>query len=150
MARGFVDHLDVQPGTRGSRIHLRHRVLRPAALLTGDPHGGRTRSVTSELLDVRRRGRDVVEVSGAVAPASADRMGLEICRAVTTGSDTPLKVDLTDVTVLCSGGVQVLLDTVRSPGRPQDAVVLYAAPGSPAQHVLDLVQVPYEPRRPSS
>lgn len=133
MADGFLDELRVEHGDGGTRVRGRHRVSRPAALLRGvsSVPAARARSggITSS--------GGVVRVTGAVDLRSADELRRAIGRG-SLGGTRPVTVDLTDVDLLCSAGVQVLYD-VHDPGRD----TLIAPMGSPAQHVLDLVGLPY-------
>jgi anti-anti-sigma regulatory factor len=124
-------------------------VLRPASLLTGAFGHDDGTSGWPEPMTVRRPRRDVLEVGGAVVHTAADRMAVELRRAV-NHSPVPVQVDLTDVSLLSSGGVQVLFEALDDALPKTGQLVICAAPGSLAQHVLELAQLPYEPRRPSS
>jgi ABC-type transporter Mla MlaB component len=74
-----------------------------------------------------------------------DVLRVHLARA-SRGGVSGVRVDLTDVTVLASAGVQVLVQLINDGG----PVELLAPMGTPAQHVLDLVRLPYRswPGRP--
>ena len=92
-------------------------------------------------LDFERR-EDQLALHGPVDRRSADRLRHELT-TLTRGGTAPLLVDLSGVTALASIGVQVLHERLASsPG-----LVLLAPVGSPAQHVLDLVRLPYRTTR---
>ncbi len=73
---------------------------------------------------------------------SADRLRHELSLQ-TRGGTVPLVVDLTEVTALESIGVQVLQELQQKSA----GLRLVAPMGTPAQHVLDVVQLPYSPTR---
>jgi anti-anti-sigma regulatory factor len=54
----------------------------------------------------------------------------------------PVTIDLSAVTHLGSAGVSALSDAHHQAGRNSTDCVLIAPPGSPAHHVLSLVQLP--------
>jgi anti-sigma regulatory factor (Ser/Thr protein kinase)/anti-anti-sigma regulatory factor len=145
LARGFVDHLDPVPSRTGTHLRVRHRALRPAHLLTSGPvHALRRGLGRAEAgLTIRRSEGGHLELGGAVDALCVDRLAAEVRRS-TAGPGEPVVVDLSEVTLLCSGAVQVLSDAVPGAGTAQAPVVLRAPAGSVAELVLDLTRVPYE------
>ena len=81
---------------------------------------------------------DVVVLRGAIDLVSAPRMEA-VLREESLGGCRHTVVDLDGVTLLTSSAVSVLDRAARS-GR----VRLQASPGTPAQHVLDLVALPHD------
>lgn len=81
---------------------------------------------------------DVVVLRGAIDLVSAPRMEA-VLREESLGGCPHTVVDLDGVTLLTSSAVSVLDRAARS-GR----VRLQASPGTPAQHVLDLVALPHD------
>ena len=77
-------------------------------------------------------------VTGPVDAVAADRLRRELATA-TRGGTQPLLLDLSGVTLLGSAGVQTIFDVVRL----DRGLRVLAPAGSPAQHVLHLVQLPY-------
>lgn len=144
ISRGIVDHLDLQHGHGGTTVTVTHRVTRPAQLLTAVnppadvPMPGHETPFSVEVDPGGRTAR----VAGPIDLLSADDLRIALLHA-TCGGARPLQVDLTEVTVLASAGVQVLHE-VQGHGRPG----LFAPAGSPAQHVLELVGLPYTLERP--
>jgi anti-sigma regulatory factor (Ser/Thr protein kinase) len=143
------------PGSRGTVVTLRHRLLRPAvvtppaapalprtpALAPGAGAGAGAASPVPPLrVGIKAAGHAVV--SGAADSASAERLAgrlLAACR----GGTLPLVADLTGVTLLATAGIQVLFrvrDRLAAHGQP---LTLIAVPGGPAASVLDLVCLPY-------
>jgi ABC-type transporter Mla MlaB component len=91
----------------------------------------------------------VLRVSGPVDPDSVDVLRSALKRA-SLGGVRSLVVDLDGVTHLASIGVQALVEAMTAAGvsRPDDTpgIRLLAPFGSPAQHVLELVGLPYHTR----
>ena len=144
LASGLVDELEEVPSETGTHLRVRHRTLRPAPLLTSSP-GTAARGTAGRAergLTTRRSEAGHLELGGAVDPMSVDRLAAEVRRS-TAGLGDRVVVDLSEVTLLCSGAVQVLSDAVPGTG-VHASVVLRAPPGSVAALVLDLTRVPYE------
>jgi serine phosphatase RsbU (regulator of sigma subunit)/anti-sigma regulatory factor (Ser/Thr protein kinase)/anti-anti-sigma regulatory factor len=137
MVRGFVDDLHLEHDASGTTARVRHRLSHPAEMLRGRSTGAGGGGATDDGL-VLTVADATVTLSGSV-----DREGATLLeRALLSssrGGARPVVVDLSAVTLLTSAGVRVLADA-RSAGE----VLLLAPNGSPAQHVLDLVQLPYE------
>lgn len=136
MAQGFLDELQVEPGPGGTCASGRHRLSRPVTLLTGSSVPGRS-AVAERAGDVQEDG-GVLRLSGVVDTETAARLERVLERTARAGTQEVV-VDLTDVTLLASAGVQVLFDA-----RGVGPVRILAPVGSAAQHVLDLVRLPYE------
>jgi anti-anti-sigma regulatory factor len=104
-------------------------------MLTGNVAG----SAIDDAFDVRRRGRQLIEVRGALDQAASDQLSVELRRAIAASPD-PLTIDLSEVSLLSSAGVRSLLEIVGD-DPAEEGVVFHASLGSPAQQVLDLVQL---------
>jgi serine phosphatase RsbU (regulator of sigma subunit)/anti-sigma regulatory factor (Ser/Thr protein kinase)/anti-anti-sigma regulatory factor len=136
MVQGLCDEFELHRSTTGTTALVRHHPHRPAQLLTGA--GPRVEPATLSM--TRRPGE--LALSGPVDTRSADRLRHELSLQ-TRGGTVPLVVDLSEVTTLESIGVQVLQEQ-----QQQSAGLQLVAPmGTPAQHVLDVVQLPYSPTR---
>jgi anti-anti-sigma factor len=89
-------------------------------------------------------------VTGAVDIVTADQMARRLLSA-SRGGTVPLVADLTGVTQLASAGVRALYQVRDRLTVHQQDMTLLTAPGSSAQVVLDLVQLPHvvedDPRR---
>ena len=133
MVGGFLDEFRVERDDAGTAARGRHRVSHPAPLLRGSSVEPVLRGRAVEITTAG----PVVRVSGALDLHSAEQLRGTIARA-SSGGTRPVTVDLTDVDLLCSAGVQVLYDVHAVGGD-----TLVAPMGSPAQHVLDLVGLPY-------
>ena len=80
----------------------------------------------------------VLRLSGPVDRESAEQLRTALAQ-VSWDDGRPLTVELGEAELLSSAAVQALYDA-----RASGPVELVAALGSPAQHVLDLVGLPYE------
>ncbi|WP_433304442.1 SpoIIE family protein phosphatase [Actinoplanes sp. CA-030573] len=140
MMRALADDVEVSTGDPGTRVTLTHRVRRPVevgiATVPTVPAG--PAAYPDEVpfrIDRRDGDRPVLEVHGAVDPATVDRLQQAV-RAARRGGVVPVTVDLTGVTLLSSVGVRLLHRM--SAGAPAAGMQLVAPPGSPAFQVLSL------------
>ncbi|OBI13966.1 PAS domain S-box protein [Mycobacterium sp. E2327] len=144
MAEALVDKAQVTHGDGGTTASLTHRLSRPANFITDTTvsRSPRPRSVNSEFVSlVGEAGRIVV--SGDVDAATAATLDRQIAVESRSGIAS-LTVDLSAVTHLGSAGVSALA-AARDRARTQGgALTLVAAPGTPAHHVLSLVQMPVD------
>jgi anti-anti-sigma factor len=142
MAEGLVSQAQITHDAGGTTASLTHRLSRPANFITDTTvsRSTRQRPVNSEFLSmVGEAGRIVV--SGDVDASTASTLDRQIAVESRSGIAS-LTVDLTGVTHLGSAGVSALA-AARDRARTQGGgFVLVAAPGSPAHHVLSLVQMP--------
>lgn len=142
MAEALVSHAHISRGAGGTTATVTHRLTRPANFVS-DPMVSRSsyqRSIDSEFVSlVADAGRIVVR--GDVDSNTASTLDRQIAVESRSGV-APLTIDLTEVTHLGSAGVSALA-AARDRARRQGAdCVLVAPPGSPAHHVLSLVQIP--------
>jgi anti-anti-sigma factor len=142
MAEALVSRAQVTHGAEGTTASLVHLLSRPASFVTDVTVTRSTprRPVNAEFaLRVGDGGRIVV--SGDVDTHTASTLDRRIAVESRSGI-APLTIDLSGVTHLGSAGVRAL-HAARDRARRQGSdCVLVAPPGSPAQHVLSLVQVP--------
>ncbi len=136
MVQGLCDEFELDRKPTGTSARVRHHPHRPAQLLTAS--GPRVEPATLSLT----RSPGGLALSGPVDARSADRLRHELSLQ-TRGGTVPLVVDLAGVTTLESIGVQVLQEQLQHSA----GLRLMAPMGSPAQHVLDVVQLPYSPTR---
>jgi serine phosphatase RsbU (regulator of sigma subunit)/anti-sigma regulatory factor (Ser/Thr protein kinase) len=135
----MVDALSMDHDEHGTRASVRHLITRPAQLVRGE-HQEHARPVARESDDLRVEVDEdtaTVRVSGAVDAVTAQQVRSELQRT-SRGGTTPVTVDLSGVTLLASAGVHVLHDLHEA-----GLLTVLAPPGSAAQHVLDLVDLPY-------
>jgi ADP-heptose:LPS heptosyltransferase/serine phosphatase RsbU (regulator of sigma subunit)/anti-sigma regulatory factor (Ser/Thr protein kinase) len=146
LTSGLVDELEVSHGEPvqgpGTVAKIRHRVRRAASLLS--PMTGRTayaqsRDVPFSLSTHEREHR--LDVAGAVDEASSDRL-LAVLRTMSRGGAVTVTADLSAVTQLPSVAVRALYES-HSQMQGGAELRLIAEMGSPAQHVLDVVGLPY-------
>jgi anti-anti-sigma factor len=142
MAEALVNQAQITHGAGGTTASLTHRLSRPANFITDTTVSRSTRQppVNSEFLSmVGEAGRIVV--SGDVDATTATTLDRQIAVESRSGIAS-LTVDLSGVTHLGSAGVSALA-AARDRARTQGGgFVLVAAPGTPAHHVLSLVQMP--------
>jgi anti-sigma regulatory factor (Ser/Thr protein kinase) len=134
LASGLLDEFELVHDDGGTRACGRHRVSNPAELLRGTsaPASGET-SPTYALGVID----DVLHAAGSLDAEAAVDLRAGLNRA-SRGGSRRVTVDLAEVDLLCSAAVQSLYEA-RSAG----PIELIAPMGSPAQHVLELVRLPY-------
>jgi anti-sigma regulatory factor (Ser/Thr protein kinase)/anti-anti-sigma regulatory factor len=135
MASGLVDSLSVEPGEDGTRACVRHRLSRSAGLLVGRQTPGHE-AAAEFALDVDAQHRRVA-VRGVVDEEASGQLFAAL-RHVVRGGTVDATLDLSGVTQLPSVGVRVLFE-MREEMQGGHSLTIVAPPGSPAQHVLDIV-----------
>jgi anti-anti-sigma factor len=142
MAEGLVSQSLVTHGDDGTTASLTHRLSRPANFVTDTMVTRATyqRAVNSEFVSlIGEAGRIVV--SGDIDSTTASTLDRQIAVESRSGI-AHLTIDLSGVTHLGSAGVSAL-EAARDRARKQGGdCVLVAPPGSPAHHILSLVQLP--------
>jgi anti-anti-sigma factor len=142
MAEALVSEAQITHDAGGTTATLTHRLWRPANFITDATVSRSTqqRPVNSEFVSlVGDTGRIVV--SGDVDITTASTLDRQIAVESRSGIAS-LTIDLSGVTHLGSAGVSALA-AARDQARIQGGeFVLVAPPGSPAHHVLSLVQMP--------
>jgi serine phosphatase RsbU (regulator of sigma subunit)/anti-sigma regulatory factor (Ser/Thr protein kinase) len=134
MARHLADDLRLDHGRSGTVAEVRLRATRDAVLLP-EARGARTpRPAATTTPFALEQDDDTLRVSGPVDLVASVQLQHAVDDAGSGGA-RPVRVDLSGVTHLGSAGVKVLDDAT--------AVTLLAPYGSTAQHVLDLVGLPF-------
>lgn len=134
LARGFLDRLDVERDASGTRVSGSCRLSHPASILRGTTTARsepRANLMGLGIVD------DVLHLAGSLDVESAEDLR-HACSRASRGGTRPITINLAEIELLSSAAVQALFDA-RSAG----PVELVAPMGSPAQHVLDLVNLPY-------
>lgn len=142
MAEALVSEAHVSHGPDGTTARVTHHLSRPADFVTDSLVSRAThqRTVNSEFVSaVTEPGRIVV--SGDVDSNTASTLDRQIAVESRSGV-APLTIDLSAVTHLGSSGVSALAAARERAQRQGSEYVLVAPPGSPAHHVLSLVQIP--------
>lgn len=140
MATGFADELEVSRSEDGTSVRLRYWPTIEAGLMTSSAAPGRAQGHEPMVMEASE-GR--VALSGAVDERSADEFRRRLAHATRAGT-RDVWIDLSAVTLLASAGVQTLFEVIAAArGRTAEEVRVVAPMGSPAQHVLDLVRLPY-------
>lgn len=142
MAEALVSEAHISHDADGTTASLTHRLSRPAAFITDALVGraGGRRTLNAEFVSaVTEPGRIVV--SGDVDSTTASTLDRQIAVESRSGI-APLTIDLSAVTHLGSAGVSALAAARERAHRQGSDYVLVAPPGSPAHHVLSLVQIP--------
>ncbi|XVU29769.1 SpoIIE family protein phosphatase [Actinoplanes sp. CA-054009] len=140
----MVHQFRLRRGHRGTTAEVRHRVTTPARLLIAERVGPPAADEPELLLvlDQPAAPGPRVRLDGPVTLATAGFLAKELQRLTRNGT-RGLTVDLTGVTLLASAGVVALQHAVRRDADQGGGLVLYAPPGSPAQHVLSLSALPH-------
>ncbi|BBY14279.1 SpoIIE family protein phosphatase [Mycobacterium marseillense] len=142
MAEALVSQAHVSHGPEGTTASVTHHLSRPADFVTDSLVSRATgrRTVNSEFVSaVTEPGRIVV--SGDVDSNTASTLDRQIAVESRSGV-APLTIDLSAVTHLGSAGVSALAAARERAQRQGSEYMLVAPPGSPAHHVLSLVQIP--------
>lgn len=143
MVGQLVDEVAVVTDDGGTTIELGHRLTRPVVLLE---------SLREEPAPVRVADRLDMTGSGdrLAVRGSLDLVGAEELRgrllSLADGRHPRVTIDLSGLTVLASAGVQLLVDALSRASAVDVSVDLVAPPGSVAQHVLGLVNLPHTGR----
>ena len=143
MAEALVTQAHVAHGGGGTTATLIHRLSRPANFVaeTVVSRASYRRAIDSEFASlVGDPGRIVVR--GDVDSNTASILDRQIAVESRSGI-APLTIDLSGVTHLGSAGVSALAAAHDRARREGGECVLVAPPGSPAHHVLSLVQIPF-------
>ncbi len=153
MAEALVSQARITHGAAGTTATLTHRLSRPANFITDTKvsRSDQQRPVDSEFVSVVGSGELAgrIIVSGDVDATTAGTLDREIAVESRSGI-APLTIDLSGVTHLGSAAVSALA-AARDRARTQGGeFVLVAPPGSPAHHVLSLVQMPVAGNDPES
>jgi anti-anti-sigma factor len=145
MAEALVSRALVSHGDDGTTASLMHRLSRPANFVTDTMVSRATyqRAVNSEFVSIVGSGELAghIIVSGDVDATTASTLDRLIAVESRSGIAS-LTIDLSGVTQLGSAGVSALAAARERARRQGSDCVLVAPPGSPAHHVLSLVQIP--------
>ncbi|MDT5223810.1 MAG: hypothetical protein QOG19_1217 [Mycobacterium sp.] len=142
MAEALVTDSHVSHGPDGTTATLTHRLTRPANFVT-DPVVSRVtypRELDSEFASMVADGGRII-VRGEVDSHTASTLDRQIAVESRSGIAS-LTIDLSAVTHLGSAGVSALAAARDRARRQGGDCVIVAPPGSPAYHVLSLVQIP--------
>jgi anti-sigma regulatory factor (Ser/Thr protein kinase)/anti-anti-sigma regulatory factor len=142
IVRGMVDRLLVRGAETGTVATVRHRLSRPARMLTGEttPAGRREDDAASE------DGFELTTQDARLHLAGPlDAGNLDDLRGAMAEALEPERVvlDLARVTRVPSAAVQALHLARQGAADRGQELVLYAPAGTTAQHVLELVRLPY-------
>ncbi|RZU54455.1 serine phosphatase RsbU (regulator of sigma subunit) [Krasilnikovia cinnamomea] len=156
LADQLVDSLRLRPSAHGTTAEIRHALSTPGRLLTLDEVTAGVPGVRPPrdsdlllILDEPSAPGPRVRVDGPITAATAGQLTSALQRLTRHGTRS-LTVDLTGVTLLSSVGVAGLQDALRRSREHGGLLRLYAAPGSPAQHVLALTALAHTSADPAS
>lgn len=142
MAEALVTESHVMHTLDGTTATLSHRLTRPVKFVS-DPIANRVahqREIDSEFVTLVTEGGRIV-VRGEVDSNTAATLDRQIAVESRSGIAS-LTIDLSAVTHLGSAGVSALAAARERARKQGGECVLVAPPGSPAHHVLSLVQIP--------
>ena len=134
LASGFLDELAIEHDDTGTRARGSTRVSHPAVLMRGtaSPDMEPRANIAGLGID-----DDVLHVAGSLDLRTAEELR-HACARASRGGTRPVTINLSEVDLLSSAAVQALFDS-----RAAGPIEVVAPMGSPAQHVLDLVHLPY-------
>ena len=141
LIRDRVGRLEIIRSDNGTTARVRHTLTRSAGLLQ---RSGATAHADPERFDVWAEGgpEPVVGVLGPLDGTTVKDVSPFLSLALTEAAER-VTVDLTRVGLLASAGVDALFGLTDRAKALGLEVSLIAPYGSPAQHVLDLVGLPY-------
>jgi anti-anti-sigma factor len=142
MAEALVSRAQITHRPGGTTASLTHRLSRPANFVTDALINRATyqQATNSEFASVVSEAGRIV-VSGDIDSNTASTLDRQIAVESRSGIAS-LTIDLSAVTHLGSAGVSALAAARDRSRRQGGECVLVAPPGSPAHHVLSLVQIP--------
>ena len=145
MVRGMVDRLVLEGDEQGTVATIRHRLSRPAHMLTGAATSTKHRPFAPDEPFTIQVDGPCLHLAG-----SMDRIGLDDLRGamVELSALDRVVLDLSAVSRLPSSAVQTLHLACRDAADRGQDLVLYAPAGTTAQQVLELVRLPYVLARP--
>jgi anti-anti-sigma factor len=143
MAEALVTQAHVEHGAGGTTATLMHRLSRPANFVTDALVSRATyrRAIDPEFTSLVGDAGHII-VRGDVDSNTASTLDRQMAVESRSGI-APLTIDLSGVTHLGSAGVSALVAARARAHRQGGECVLIAPPGSPAHHVLSLVQIPF-------
>jgi anti-anti-sigma factor len=146
MAEALVSRAHVTHGPDGTTAALTHRLSRSANFVTDTLVSRSTyqRAIDCEFVSLAGSGELAgrIVVSGDIDSNTAPSLDRQIAVESRSGI-APLTIDLSAVTYLGSAGVSALAAARDRACTQGGDCVLVAPPGSPAHHVLSLVQLPF-------
>lgn len=142
MADALVSQALITRGANGTTASVTHRLSRPANFVTDTIVSRATnrRAIDNEFVSLVRGAGHIV-VSGDVDSTTASTLDRQIAVESRSGI-APLTIDLSGVTHLGSAGVSALAAARDRARRQGGNCVLIAPPGTPAHHILSMVQIP--------
>jgi anti-sigma regulatory factor (Ser/Thr protein kinase)/anti-anti-sigma regulatory factor len=144
LVRALLDRVEIDRASAGTTVTTQQLVGHPAGLL--DRARGRTTDGDPELFDVWTTGwpEPTVTVLGPLDARTVRDLEPQLEIAMTEASPL-LTLDLSGVSILTSAAVDLLF-TARGRAKTSGAEMVVVAPaGTPAHHVLELVQFPHQP-----
>lgn len=142
MVNGLMDEVSVDRGEGSTTVTMRQAICRSVTFMEGSPAAPGARAPLPEVFRTTQQD-NLLRVQGSVDILSADDLRATL-RQLIGGRHESVVVDLSQVTLLASAGVQVLFDILARARSQGVRVTVRALPGTVAQHVLDLVRLPYE------
>ena len=142
IVQGMVDRLQLSGDESGTVATIEHRLSRPARMLTGVTTAAGRRwgdAATEERFSITANG-DRLRLAGPLDPAHVDEVRGALAEAV---GPEPVVLDLARISRLSSAAVQALHVARQGAADRGQELVLYAPAGTTAQHVLELVRLPY-------
>jgi serine phosphatase RsbU (regulator of sigma subunit)/anti-sigma regulatory factor (Ser/Thr protein kinase)/anti-anti-sigma regulatory factor len=148
LARQLVDELQIEQSGQGTTASIRHLINRPAGLLDGPASGIEP---DPEHFDVWSEDspEPAVTIIGPLDAANTAEAAAHLNLSLTEAAAV-ITVDLSRVTLLASNGVDLLFRVIEQAQALDLEMNLIAPNGSPAQHVLSLVRLPYKQSPPPS
>jgi serine phosphatase RsbU (regulator of sigma subunit)/anti-sigma regulatory factor (Ser/Thr protein kinase)/ABC-type transporter Mla MlaB component len=155
MAGDLVDALHIEHDHRGTTATITHRPRRPARALTDQTFASHPTAVPHHrtepflVLDQPTAARPRIRIDGPVDATTAATLYTQV-RAASAASTRSLTVDLTGVTHLASAGVAALHRLTALNHANDTELRLYAPPGTTAEMIMTVVQLPHTTTDPDN
>lgn len=138
LVRSLVDHLDITTSPEGTVATVRHRISRDAGPFRAVAAPGAPPRAVFEAWHHEAGGAVEIGARGPLDAASVGELRTHLALGSRRGR-VPARLDLSEVTLLSSAGVQAILRARAD--NPELEII--APPGSAVQHVLTLVAIPH-------
>ncbi|WP_245871059.1 SpoIIE family protein phosphatase [Asanoa hainanensis] len=142
LATNLADTVVIDHDEHGTRATVRHRLSRPARMVTDYQLIPRPDADPLLMLEQPWADGPRIRVDGAVDAESAPAFEVQLVTATASGTRS-LTVDLTGVTLLASIGVAALHRVAALSAANRANLRLYAPPGSTAHLIMETVRLPH-------
>jgi anti-sigma regulatory factor (Ser/Thr protein kinase)/anti-anti-sigma regulatory factor len=143
IVRGMVDRLDIQTSETGTRATVRHRLSRPAYVLSSSEETTAIGTPAPDAPFAMERDPHRLRLTGSMDNAHVDDLRVALGRRALLPESAGFVIDISGVTRLPSAAVGVLYEAHDEASVSGQELVIFAPAGTTGQQVLELVRLPY-------